>query len=178
MFFQGFKSNISLHKQPGTISVSPNRWCFFPFWRNNPGYFAMQNKKHVFESEDVSVYACVLVCVMYVTERVGALHFRMWGAPTVFKVRLSVLVLKIQDHLCLLGQLRRERKKKSSSEARQVTLFLSVQCRCTGLSLANQWNPRGLIRHWGMSAKSLWSADLHPLCSGNNTEEWSMFACF
>lgn len=48
---------------------------------------------------------------MYVTERMGALHFRMWGAPAVFKVRLSVLVLKIQDHLCLLWQLRRERKK-------------------------------------------------------------------
>lgn len=29
-------------------------------------------------------------------------------------------------------------KKNSTSEARQVTLFLSVQCRCPGLSLANQ----------------------------------------
>lgn len=69
---------------------------------------------------------CVFFCQCDGCERErkwGALHLRMWGSPAVFKVRLSVLLLKIQDHLCLAGQLRREKKNLHLKQDKSLCFY-------------------------------------------------------
>lgn len=52
-----------------------------------------------------------------------------------FKVRLSVLLLKIQDHLCLVGQLRREGKKNLHLKQDKTLCFYPFNV----VALASHW---------------------------------------
>lgn len=153
---------------------------FYPIWDTIIGILQSKTKNIYLNLRVcVCVSVCVCACLLDVCDWENGCT-ALQNVRSTSSVQSQIKCLGAEDPRSFVSPMAtKERKKKtSSSEARQFTLFLSVQCRCTSLSLANQWNPRGLIRHRGMSAKSLWSADLHPLCFGNNAEEWSMFACF
>lgn len=83
---------------------------------------------------------CFFASVMVAREREkrGCTAFKDVRITSTVQSQIKCLGAEDPRSFVSRGTTKEREKKKSSSEARQVTLFLSVQCRCPGLSLANQ----------------------------------------